>query len=315
MGRRKTAAAVLALVFSLLSHSAVLGASEKEMAEQPQYVKIETVAENPEAIAGNFIPVLMYHHFAIRDMGSGNDVVTTVQELEDHLRTFRAEGYKVISLEELDKLLKQAEKKPVSDGNGLNLGRKYLCITMDDGYYSNYELAYPLFQKYRSPASVFAVTDYVTEQIGIKKFTWKQAQEMEESGYVKVYSHSANHQAVTAGEEELFLASMQKSEETLQENLEKDRVKAMAYPNGRYTETAQQLLTEDGYQMQFTIEEGVLTAAAQREAMPRITIVSGMSGQDVIRKIELAAEKDLTAAERKGISNEKENHCGQLENE
>lgn len=45
-------------------------------------------------------------------------------------------------------------------------GKKYLCITMDDGYFSNYDLAYPLFKKYRVPASVFAVTDYVTNRIG-----------------------------------------------------------------------------------------------------------------------------------------------------
>ena len=58
---------------------------------------------------------------------------------------------------------------------------------MDDGYFSNYDLAYPLFKKYRVPASVFAVTDYVTNQIGIQKFTWNQAATMEKSGYMKVY--------------------------------------------------------------------------------------------------------------------------------
>ena len=76
-------------------------------------------------------------------------------------------------------------------------------------------------------------------------------------------------------------------------------MKAMAYPNGRYTEESQRLLEEDGYVLQFTIENGVITRETARNAIPRITIESGMDGEDVVRKIELAAEKTF-AAEREG---------------
>lgn len=301
-------AAVLAAVFSLLCASAAYAAEEQEPAvqeeaveqeeaaeEQPSYMRIVNAAEDADALTGEYIPVLMYHHFAIRNMGVGNGVVTTTKELEDHLRYFQSQGYKIISLEELDRLLASAEKDTRKEGLGLNLGKKYLCITMDDGYYSNYDLAYPLFKKYRVPASVFAVTDYVTEQIGIPKFTWSQAATMEKSGYMKVYSHTANHQPVEAGEEEDFLDSMQRSEETLAANLSEKRVKAMAYPNGRYTEESQRLLEEDGYVLQFTVENSVITRKTQRNAIPRITIESGMDGEDVVRKIELTAENTFAA--------------------
>lgn len=302
MGRKKAAAAVLALCFSLFSHSVVFAAGEKGAAEQPRYVTFEVKAEDPEALYGEYIPVLMYHHFAARNMESGNGVVTTTKELEDQLQYFKSEGWHIISLEELDKVLEKAALKKQAkkdDSMGLGLNFKYLCITMDDGYYSNYELGYPLFQKYRASASVFAVTDYITEQYGLKKFTWKQAQEMEESGWMKIYSHSADHMPVAEGEEEAFLASMQKSEETLRQNLEAERVKAMAYPNGRYTKESQGLLEEDGYTMQFTIESGVITNETAKNAIPRITVESGMNGRDVVRMIELAAEKAF-AAEREG---------------
>lgn len=294
--------AVLGLIFSLFSFSAVYAAEEKGTAEQYRYVKYEKIAENAEDLYGEYIPVLMYHHFAERDMGIGNGVVTSTKELEDHLKYFRSEGWRIISLEELDRVLERAEarklaKKDASMGLGLDI--KYLCITMDDGYYSNYEFGYPLFEKYRAAASVFAVTDYITEQTGIRKFTWKQAQEMEESGWVKVYSHSADHEPVEHEKEDVFFASMQKSEMTLQENLKGTHVKAMAYPNGRYTEKAQSLLDEDGYVLQFTIDTGVITSRTARNAIPRITVESGMDGRDVIRQIELAAEQAF-AAEREG---------------
>ena len=318
MKRRKAIAAVLAAVLSLVSASAAYAEelseqemtkqeaaevldqepTEQETAEPPQedateqlsYGKVVDAAEDAE-----YIPVLMYHHFAIRNMGVGNGVVTTTRELEDHLHYFQSQGYKIISLEELDSLLMATERDIHAEGLGLGLGKKYLCITMDDGYFSNYDLAYPLFKKYRVPASVFAVTDYVTNQIGIQKFTWNQAATMEKSGYMKVYSHTADHQPVVAGEEEAVLDSMHRSEETLTENLGTKHVKAMAYPNGRYTEAAQQLLDEDGYVLQFTVENSVITRKTKRDAIPRITIESGMSGEDVVRKIELTAENTFAA--------------------
>lgn len=291
--------AALALVFSLFSLSPFCTAEAEGAVKQPQYVKIVKEAENAEILEGEYIPVLMYHHFADRNMESGNGMVATKEELEEHLRYFKAEGYQIITLEKLDTLLRKVEYNHSLEGAGLHLGQKYLCITMDDGYYSNYELAYPLFQKYRTPASVFAITDFITEQQGLKKFTWEQAQEMDHAGWLKVYSHSADHIPVEPGAEEQFLACMQKSEAMLTENLQEKHVKAMAYPNGQYTEKSQKLLEEDGYVLQFTIEKGVITRETSRNAIPRITVESGMDGRDVVRMIELAAEKAF-AAEREG---------------
>ena len=296
MGRRKTA--LLALVFSVFSLTAVYGAEGKKTAE-PQYARIAVEAEAPEELYGEYIPVLMYHHFADRPIESGDGMVVPVEELEEHIRYFKTQGYKVISLERLDSILRKVEHDHRLTGKGLGLNEKYICITMDDGYYSNYELAYPVFRKYQVPASVFAVTDFITEQYGLKKFTWAQAKEMDKAGWLKVYSHSADHIPAELGQEEEFLLCMQKSDAALAEHLTGTHVKAMAYPNGRYTEMTQALLEEDGYVMQFTIEKGVLTRETARTAIPRITVESGMTGEDLERVIELAAEKAF-AAEREG---------------
>ena len=51
----------------------------------------------------------------------------------------------------------------------------------------------------------------------------------------------------------------------------------------------------DGYVLQFTVENSVITRKTKRDAIPRITIESGMSGEDVVRKIELTAENTFAA--------------------
>ena len=160
MGRRKTA--VLAMIFSLFSLTMVYGAEGK--AAEPEYVKVVVEADAPEKLYGEYIPVLMYHHFAERDMGNGNGMVVSTEDFEDHLRYLKSAGYQFITLEKLHELWEKAEKDKSRTGEGLKLKKKYVCITMDDGYYSNYELAYPLLEKYQAAASVFAVTDFITDQ-------------------------------------------------------------------------------------------------------------------------------------------------------
>ena len=297
MGRRKTAVAMVALAVSIFSATVAYGAEES--AAEPRFVRIVKEAEAPEKLYGEYIPVLMYHHFTKDEPAYGDGMVVSAEELEEHLKVFKAEGYRCITLEQLNRLMRSAEYNHSLQGKGLGLGEKYICITMDDGYYSNYELAYPLFKEYQMPASVFAVTDFVTEQYGVQKFTWKQAQQMDKTGWLRVYSHSADHIPVEAGQEEVFLTCMQKSDVALQENLKQDRVKAMAYPNGLYTEKSQELLQADGYELQFTVNHGIVTRDTDRNAIPRITVASGMSGEDLVRKIELAAESSF-AAEREG---------------
>ena len=75
MGRRKLA--VFAVIFSLFSLSSVYAVEAKGAVKQHQYVKIVKEAENPEKLAQEYIPVLMYHHFADRKLENGDGMLAT----------------------------------------------------------------------------------------------------------------------------------------------------------------------------------------------------------------------------------------------
>ncbi len=62
-----------------------------------------------------------------------------------------AEDYHVISLEEL----------VTAHINRLSLPENSVVLTFDDGYASNYELAYPILRKYHLPATVFVTTGFL----------------------------------------------------------------------------------------------------------------------------------------------------------
>ena len=64
--------------------------------------KVEETEALPKVDPTEYIPVLMYHHFAVRDMGFGDGITTMQSELEEQIRYFKEQGYTIISMEELD---------------------------------------------------------------------------------------------------------------------------------------------------------------------------------------------------------------------
>ena len=67
--------------------------------------KAEETQALPKVDPTEYIPVLMYHHFAVRDMGFGDGITTMQSELEEQIRYFKEQGYTIISMEELDQIL------------------------------------------------------------------------------------------------------------------------------------------------------------------------------------------------------------------
>lgn len=66
--------------------------------------------------------------------------------LDDLLKSTKQRGIDVISL---DECLRRIASKDFSP---------FLCLTFDDGYRDNYEVAYPVLLKHRAPATIFLAT-------------------------------------------------------------------------------------------------------------------------------------------------------------
>ena len=60
-----------------------------------------------------------------------------------------------------------------------------MAITIDDGYRSTYEIAYPVLRKHGFPATVFLYTDFVGAADAL---TWPQMKEMAASGLIGLAS-------------------------------------------------------------------------------------------------------------------------------
>lgn len=119
------------------------------------------------------LPVLMYHH-VVPDGQECNDAAITVSRLEQDFQWLNENGYRTVLPREL--------------AAGQPLPEKAVLITFDDGYRSNYELAYPLFQKYQIKAAI-AIMVYMQDVWADSFLTWDMCREMSASGLVEIGSH------------------------------------------------------------------------------------------------------------------------------
>ena len=241
------------------------------------YVTAENVKEHVKTLtnrAGGLddsaytceLPVLMYHHIA--EEGDGG-VTISAECFEEQIAALSEAGYTAVSLEDLYAYVEE----------GTPLPDKPILITFDDGYESNYEIAWPILEKYDMKAVIFTIGVSVgkdtykdTDTAITPHFSYEEAREMAASGTISIQSHTYDmHQSAQLDEApartsavplegesegaymEAFLSDMEQSMSEIQKGVG-EPVTAMAYPNGEYTTLSQALCAELGLKATFTTE-------------------------------------------------------------
>lgn len=130
---------------------------------------------NPEEpYSGKKLPVLMYHH-VVEDGQECNDMTVTVSRLREDLQWLKDNGYTTVLPREL--------------AAGEPLPEKPVLITFDDGYRSNYDLAFPLFQEFETKV-VISIMVFMQDH-GVTSFlSWDMCREMSETGLIEIGSHA-----------------------------------------------------------------------------------------------------------------------------
>ena len=193
------------------------------------------------------VPVLNYHHF-LEDCDSLLCIPPDV--FDKQMKYLKENGYRTVTMEDLSGFLQYRQALP----------RKSLMITIDDGYRSAYDIAYPILKRYGFTATLFIYTDYVG--VSGKAITWDQLRELSADGF-QVGSHTISHSDLTMkkeGEsEEDYLVRINKelidSKQIIDMKLTQDTT-SIAFPFGRYDESILSLAEQAGYELGFSVEGG-----------------------------------------------------------
>lgn len=203
------------------------------------------------------VPVLNYHKVDTLN----HALSVSPQEFEEQMEYLHKSGYTTITPDQLMSYLKSGKQLP----------DKPILITFDDGYLDNYTNAYPIMKKYGFTATIFIVTNLVSNDP--RFVTWDQVREMQKNGIV-FGSHTVNHQSLTSLTKEQIMHELSQSREEIAAQLGKPP-KYFAYPTGTYNLEIEDMVRAAGYKAAFTIHYGQVGADSDLYALERIPIFKG----------------------------------------
>ena len=193
------------------------------------------------------VSVLTYHHFGSQ---CTNTLCMPIEEFSRQMAFLKKEGYRTVTMKEVLEFIDYQEPLP----------RKAVAITIDDGYRSAYELAYPILKQYNFKATLFIYTDFIGGSPNA--ITWEQLRELTNAGF-DVEAHTITHADLTRrgrGESETEYLKRVKRElrlprELIRKHLGQEAV-WLAYPYGRWNNLVISLAIEEGYRGGVTVTRG-----------------------------------------------------------
>jgi peptidoglycan/xylan/chitin deacetylase (PgdA/CDA1 family) len=225
--------------------------------------------------------IFCYHRLVDKVRYPGTEI--TPAAFEAQMKELKDRGITVIPMQDL-LAWKRGEK---------NIPPRCAVITFDDGWKSQYEVAWPIMKKYGYPFTMFIYTEGVRGGSlgGGEAITWEQLADMRDNG-VDIQAHSATHQDLREGHT-IMLAStggkktktkltgpqyeqwMQNevvgSKQLLEQRLG-IKVNCFAVPFGNYNEHVKEVARNSGYEAMFTVYGQPITFTSPMDSIGRYAI-------------------------------------------
>lgn len=199
------------------------------------------------------VPVLMYHHL-LKDGENpfeDNGAVLSIEKFQEHMDILYKNGYHTVGLDELERFVK----------GEIDLPKRSVLITFDDGYKSNYEYAYPILKKYGFKAAIFLISGWNTDEIAsfdaneLQYLSWAEIENSRDVFEYASHTHDL-HSLSENNQGYLITEPADVIRQDLETSMEILDTVYLAYPYGHYNEETLKMLEGLGYRMAFTIEAG-----------------------------------------------------------
>jgi peptidoglycan/xylan/chitin deacetylase (PgdA/CDA1 family) len=192
------------------------------------------------------IPILCYHRFGVKS----SKLTVTPAAFAAQMAYLARNGYHVLPMARLDDFLAGRTAVP----------KKTVIITIDDGYRSTFEVAFPILKQHGFPATVFLYSDFVGAGDALN---WAQMKEMTASGLIDIQPHSKTHANLTLrlpDETDARYRDRVRREVETPASLIKERLAlpsgTFAYPYGDVNEIVVDLLSRQGTPRGVTVTPG-----------------------------------------------------------
>src|SRR5438552_2855762 len=225
--------------------------------------------------------VYCYHRLVDKVRYPGTEITPAVFEAQ--MKELKDRGITVISLQDL-LAWKRGEK---------NIPPRCAVITFDDGWKSQYEVAWPIMKKFGYTFTMFIYTEGVAGASlgGGQAITWEMLADMRDNG-IDIEAHSATHQdlreghtitvmepgnkrtkkKLTGAEYEQWVQNEVVGCKQLLEQRLGIKINCFAVPFGTYNEHVKEIARNAGYEAMFTVYGQPITYTSPMDALGRYAI-------------------------------------------
>ena len=195
----------------------------------------------------------MYHRFEENKYPSTN---IKINDFKEHLKIVEENNIKFINPKDFENELKNNK-----------LQRKIL-LTIDDGFSSFYENAWPILKEKKIPFILFVST----REIGAYNYmTWDQIKEINKENFVEIGNHSHTHEYLADENNKIIEKDIEKSISIFKKNLGKNSI-FFSYPFGEYSNDFKKIIKNFGFKYAFGQHSGVMDETKDFYELPRYPI-------------------------------------------
>ncbi len=199
------------------------------------------------------IITIMYHRFEENKYPSTNIKMVDFQE---HIKIIKKSGIKFVNPSNFEDELNNNKKQ-----------RKVL-LTIDDGYQSFYDNAWPFLKESKIPFILFVST----REVGKKGYmSWEKIKELEDYDFVEIGNHSHSHDYLIDFVDQEIEDDLKRSIRIFKDNLGKNSI-FFSYPFGEYSLSLKKIVINLGFKYAFGQHSGVVDHTKNFFAMPRFPI-------------------------------------------
>ena len=195
----------------------------------------------------------MYHRFEENKYPSTN---IRINDFKEHLKIIEESKIKFINPKDFENELKNNK-----------LQRKIL-LTIDDGFLSFYEKAWPILRDKKIPFILFVST----REVGAFNYmTWEQIKQISKEDFVEIGNHSHTHEYLADEDNELIKKDINKSMTIFRKNLGRNSI-FFSYPFGEYSNDFKNIIKNFGFKYAFGQHSGVMDETKDFYELPRYPI-------------------------------------------
>jgi len=149
-----------------------------------------------------------------------------------------------------------------------NKGSRKILLTIDDGFSSFYQNAWPILKKQNIPFILFVST----REVGSFNYmTWDQIREISKEKFVEIGNHSHTHEYLVDESNDAIKADIQKSIDIFKKELGKNSI-FFSYPFGEYSSAFKNIIKNLDFKYAFGQHSGVIDDTKNFYELPRYPI-------------------------------------------